>query len=177
MAQLAPSEQLTYNTVRLECHLGSGGTSTGTAFFFTFLQDGQRGIPTLITNKHVVAGAETATFYLHLLAPDGGPMRGSKAPVILDHFEQLWIPHPDAKVDLCAMPVAPLLRVAGANDIKPYFVSLDASLIPSSKDFDDLTALEDVVMIGYPIGIWDSQNNMPIIRKGRFCAGSPLKWS
>lgn len=31
---------------------------------------------------------------------------------------------------------------------------------------NDLTPLEDVVMIGYPNGIWDSSNNMPIIRSG-----------
>ena len=29
-----------------------------------------------------------------------------------------------------------------------------------------LTALEDVVMVGYPTGIWDRVNNMPIIRRG-----------
>src|SRR5690606_7831749 len=35
------------------------------------------------------------------------------------------------------------------------------------------TALEDVLMIGYPNGIWDSVNNMPIFRKGT-TATNPL---
>ena len=30
----------------------------------------------------------------------------------------------------------------------------------------DLSALEEIVMIGYPIGLWDSINNMPIFRRG-----------
>jgi len=33
-------------------------------------------------------------------------------------------------------------------------------------EFADLTPLEEVLMIGYPNGIWDSRNNMPILRRG-----------
>lgn len=166
MAPLAPSEALTYNTVRLECRLSGDGTSTGTAFNFTFLQQGQSSVPVLITNRHVVAGAQTGTFFLHLEDAGGGPKRGSKAPVTLDKFEQRWVPHPDAAVDLCAMPLAPVLHEAQSKSVAPFFVPLDKSLILSASELEGLTALEDVVMIGYPIGIWDSHNNMPVIRKG-----------
>lgn len=166
MSPLAPSEALTYNTVRLQCRLSGGGASTGTAFNFAFLQQGQSSVPVLITNRHVVAGAQTGTFFLHLADAEGGPKRSSKAPVTLDNFEQRWIPHPDAAVDLCAMPLAPVLHEAQAKSVAPFFVPLDKSLIPSSSELEGLTALEDVVMIGYPIGIWDSHNNMPVIRKG-----------
>ena len=30
----------------------------------------------------------------------------------------------------------------------------------------ELSAIEEIIMIGYPVGIWDSANNMPIVRKG-----------
>lgn len=30
----------------------------------------------------------------------------------------------------------------------------------------ELSAIEDIIMIGYPDGIWDSINNQPIIRRG-----------
>lgn len=162
---LAPSEALTYNTVRLECRLKDGGTSTGTAFAFAFLPQGDKNVPVLVTNRHVVAGTDTGTFFLHL-AEDGVPKRGSKAPVTLNAFEQRWLPHPDPAVDLCVMPLAPVLHEANAKGLAPFFVPLDKSLIPSSGDLEALMALEDVVMIGYPIGIWDSHNNMPVIRKG-----------
>lgn len=84
MTSLAPSEALTYNTVRLECRLKGGGTSTGTAFSFLFLQQEQTSVPVLVTNKHVVAGAVTGTFFLHLAEDGGGPKRSSKVPVMLD---------------------------------------------------------------------------------------------
>lgn len=30
----------------------------------------------------------------------------------------------------------------------------------------ELSFLEEIVMIGYPIGLWDLKNNYPIFRKG-----------
>jgi hypothetical protein len=86
--------------------------------------------------------------------------------VTLDSFQQRWIPHPDPGVDLCIMPFAPVLHEAQAKGLAPFFVPLDKTLIPTAGELDGLTALEDVVMIGYPIGIWDAHNNMPVIRKG-----------
>lgn len=29
-----------------------------------------------------------------------------------------------------------------------------------------LDAMEDVIMVGYPVGLWDSVNNRPIFRRG-----------
>jgi len=44
--------------------------------------------------------------------------------------------------------------------------SFDKRLVASSKLLGELTALEEILMIGYPVGIWDSSNNMPIFRSG-----------
>lgn len=64
------------------------------------------------------------------------------------------------------MPIQPLIEETGAAGHKFFFVTLDKSLVPTSAELSDLGALEDVVMIGYPNGIWDASNNMPIIRRG-----------
>jgi hypothetical protein len=40
------------------------------------------------------------------------------------------------------------------------------SLIPTEEELAALTAIEDVIMIGYPNGLWDEKNNMPIVRRG-----------
>ena len=39
-------------------------------------------------------------------------------------------------------------------------------LIPSEDTLRKLDALEEVVFIGFPVGIWDSTNFLPIIRRG-----------
>lgn len=57
------SEQMMFNTVRLVARDGSSGTG----FFYNF-KVGEKIIPTIITNKHVVCNNpnETMTLYLHL---------------------------------------------------------------------------------------------------------------
>jgi hypothetical protein len=56
---LSLSEQLAYSTVRIECKIRTGGTSTGTGFFFNFLEDKANNthIPVVVTNKHVIKNA------------------------------------------------------------------------------------------------------------------------
>ena len=41
----------------------------------------------------------------------------------------------------------------------------------------DLTQLEDIVMIGYPNGLWDSKNNMPIFRRGVTASHPRFDWN
>ena len=62
------SEQLMYSTVRIETILANNaGRSTGTGFFFDFLRDETQGrtIPTIVTNKHVVANGTVGILHLH----------------------------------------------------------------------------------------------------------------
>jgi hypothetical protein len=165
-AQLTPSEQLTHSTVRIECWLADGSRSTGSGFFFQFLQNGAIHVPAIVTNKHVVSGALRGQFNLTLRDGEGGPRIGQHLRIELDQFEQRWIGHPDPDVDLAIMPIAPLLTEAQKQGRSFFFISLDKSLIGTPSELEDLSALEDIVMIGYPNGIWDAVNNMPVIRRG-----------
>jgi hypothetical protein len=164
--QLSPSEQLTHATARIECTLMDGSRSTGSGFFFQFLRHGDQHVPAIVTNKHVVAGSKIGQFSLTLRRPDGGPQIGKHISLELDKFESRWIQHPSPEVDLAIMPIAPLLEEAGKQGHTFFFVALDSSLIMSDAELSDLSAIEDVVMIGYPNGIWDAVNNMLVIRRG-----------
>ena len=164
--QLAPAEQLLHTTVRLECELSGGRTSTGTGFFFTYPLDDDHHIPVIVTNKHVIAGANVGAFVLTRRADNGSPVLGSHETIRLDNFESLWIKHPEDDVDLAVFPLAPLLREASAQNIPFFFVPLTESLIPTDDVMARLGGIEDITMIGYPNGIWDKKNNMPIVRKG-----------
>lgn len=163
---LTLAEVLMHTTVRLECQLSSGGVSTGTGFFFTFRIDEKTHIPVIVTNKHVINGSLKGIFVLTKAGSDGQPTIGAYERVILDNFERLWIKHPDPNVDLAVFPMAPLLREAEARKIQVFTPPLEESHIPSAKQIEDLSGLEDITMVGYPNGIWDEKNNLPIIRKG-----------
>lgn len=163
---LSLSEQLLYSTVRIETILKNGGISTGTGFFYRFADSGAEHIPAIVTNKHVIRGADKGKFVLTKRSEDGSPIVSEHFTIELSNFEDRWIQHPNPEVDLCAMPIAPLLYEATLNNILFFFIMIDQSLIPNEEELAELTALEDIVMIGYPNGIWDSVNNMPVIRRG-----------
>jgi hypothetical protein len=161
--QLSITEQLTYSTVRLEARLPGGRSSIGTGFFYRFLDEGEQHVPALVTNKHVVSGATEVTFFVHEAA--GSDPHPSSISVTLPG-DAGWIPHPDPLVDLTIIPIAALARAAAAQGNQIFYRALDPSLVPSPAETRDLTAVEDILMIGYPIGIWDSVNNMPVCRTG-----------
>lgn len=144
--QLTPSEQLTHSTVRIECETPDG-MSTGTGFMFRALDDGQQHVPVIVTNKHVVRGARRGWFHLTRRAADGGPQIGQHLRIEVSDFEPRWVPHSDPSVDLCLMPIGPLLEEAGRSGHQFFFVTLDKSLVPSPSELSELSALEDVIMM------------------------------
>ncbi len=164
--QLTMSEQLAHSTVRIECAMLNGQIGTGSGFFFSFLREGDRSVPAIVTNKHVVSGAESGVLYITKRDVEGDPIIGGHVRIEINNFEKRWLPHPDHDVDLCIMPIAGLIEEMEQAGHLLFFRTLDSSLIPNQEELDDLGALEDVIMLGYPNGIWDNVNNMPIIRRG-----------
>ena len=163
---LSPAEKLMHTTVRLECTNREGRVRTGTGFFFSYRIDENNTIPVIVSNKHVIKNADTGSFVLTKRDANNEPVLGSYETVRLGNFESLWIQHPDRNVDLAVFPLAPLLREAESKQIALFLLPLDETLIPDQKVLNDLSGLENITMIGYPNGIWDQKNNMPIIRRG-----------
>lgn len=173
---LSPAEQLAHSTVRIECEIG-GGVGTGTGFFYSLDRNGDQHVPVIVTNKHVVSGARKGRFLLTLQGPDDLPLVGSHRAFELDNFEQRWLPHPDSSVDLCVMPIAPLLAEAEKANTKFFFSTLDKTLVPSAADVEDMVGLESVTMVGYPNGLWDRTNNLPIFRRGVLATDYKRDWN
>ena len=162
--ELSPSEQLCYSTIRIECTTPQG-ISTGTGFFFNFLEDKDthQHIPSIVTNKHVVENAIQGILVLTCKKQDGTEYLHR---INVSNFRQSWIFHPKQEIDLCIMPFQPIVEILKEQGHTPYYIALNAALIPSQEQLDELSAMEDIVMIGYPDGIWDAVNNKPILRKG-----------
>lgn len=156
------SEQTMFNTVRLQTKTGSG-----TGFFYNF-RVGEKIFPTIITNKHVVnyKEDEEVTFHLHLAAEDGDPKFNHKVTL-----NTHWYFH--SNKDICFTFINPVIETVEQNTGKKvFFIANDERLIPSQTQLEELNALEELVMVGYPIGLWDVKNNFPIFRKG-FTAAHP----
>ena len=166
MDNLSIYEQLAFCTARIETEDFSGNSYSGTGFFFTLNIKGQN-VPLLVTNKHVVRGMKKGKFLCTVADENGNPDYANHFVFNVENeFERMWTFHPQDDVDLCALAIAPLVRAASIQGKNLFYRTLEESFIPNSTTLKDLDAVEEVVMIGYPNGLWDQVNNMPIIRRG-----------
>lgn len=163
-----PVDKLLFTTVRIEITKASGKRGAGTGFFFNYKLDGDKILPLIITNRHVVEGAVQGRFQLHESqgSVDERTPSGSYFTIELDTFENMWIGHPDPSVDLCVMPFEPLRNDASQQGKEIYNIALNEGDIFNDVQLAELSAVEELLMVGYPIGIWDSTNNLPLLRRG-----------
>lgn len=155
---------ITYSTVRIECTFPGGMIGTGTGFFMNLCIEEDRYIPVIVTNIHVVKGALTGKFCLTRKTSDNKPDIGNFRFFEINSFSDQWFYHPT--VDLAVMPIAPLLRQSADEGESFFFSPLAPELIPTEGELKDMPAMQEIVMVGYPNGIWDSVNNQPVFRKG-----------
>lgn len=161
-----PISLMVHSTVRIQCEDAQGGTSSGTGYIFLFCDDGTNSVPCVVTNKHVIEGKVRGVFHMTLRGQDGEPMLGNHEAVIVEQLEASCIKHPDPSVDLAVLPIATVINAATRRGGDYYFVPLTHNLIPTRDLLDSLSPLENIVMIGYPTGLWDQVHNLPIIRRG-----------
>ncbi len=163
MVPSSTSEKLLYNTVRI---VTDGGTGTG---FLFYLRIDDQNIPVIITNKHVVNDKtqEKTTISIHTTT-DG--MHADESVAVTLDIE--WIFHPEQ--DLCMCAAAPFFDLIKERTGKNALITpIAEDLIASDEDLKELRAIEDVTMVGYPIGLCDEKNNFPLFRRG-ITASHPL---
>lgn len=163
--------ELNYSTVRITSRLEQG-VSTGTGFIVRFAEQTRNeqylNVPSIVTNKHVIDGAKDITVRFHASNFNGEKINSQCEFVIpTDEFFM----HPDKNVDLCAMPIARLYKMTEEDKIKPYYYGIRLQQIPNDDKLKNYIPTEDVIVVGYPNGLWDDLNNYPIFRKGTLATG------
>jgi len=150
------TEKLLFSTIRLQTSQG-----VGTGFYFLFELDDNKKVPVFITNKHVINTLNgKVSFSLHF-AKNGQPSKD----VITLTYESEWIFHD--KYDLAFTFANPLFEQIKRKFGKDVFViPLTEDLIGDNERLESLTAVENVLMYGYPIGLYDERNVLPLIRSG-----------
>ena len=122
--------------------------------------------PLIITNKHIVKGCKTLKFHVTMSKDDGSPDIGNHERFEITDFQNLCFEHPDENVDLLAIGIEPLLDQLKKLGNRVFYTTLSIEHIPKPLEWESLSFMEDIVMIGYPYSIRDETNNLPIIRKG-----------
>ncbi|OCW93954.1 hypothetical protein A9168_09575 [Macellibacteroides sp. HH-ZS] len=157
-------ENLIFTTVRIETVLNNGTISTGTGFVFEYSNNTKQYL-FIVSNKHVIKDAIIGKLEFNK-AINGEPDLGNKHTLIITDFEKRWIGHSNPDIDIAITPFAPILKDLMSNNINIYFRSIPETLIPHKSIINDIDAVEDVIIIGYPNGIYDKKNLLPIVRKG-----------
>lgn len=163
---LSISEQMQYITARIEVELKEGGISTGTGYILNLCSNETKHIPVLVTNKHVVEDGKVGRFKMTVALDDDTPDDTKHIDIIVKDIGDKFIYHPEIDIDLAILPIGHYLNKIEKNNVKLFFKAIDITLLPTDLDISQFTAVEDIIMVGYPNGIWDSVNNLPVFRKG-----------
>lgn len=156
-------EQLLFSSIRIEVDKASG-TEAATGFVFSYEHDSKQYL-FLVTNTHVIEGSNVGRFFFTL--SDGtNPKIGDRFDVEIANFQNAWVRHPDPSIDIAAMPLDLVLHPIQKQGKSVFYKAIPHSFVPSDEQLADLDALEEVVFVGYPSGIFDSKNLIPIVRRG-----------
>ena len=167
MVQLSTLEQICFSTTRIETCDATGKQFTGTGFFLNLQISDKKIVPLLVTNKHVVKGMNKGLFKFTVADSQGNPIVQQHFTISYEtDFEKMWVFHPNESVDLCVLPINVLIKAANKLGKKMFYRAFHSAIIPNINQINELDAIEDIMMIGYPDGLWDAINNMPIVRKG-----------
>jgi S1-C subfamily serine protease len=158
------TKKLLFNTVRVDTELMDGSEGSGTAF--VVMHAHPRGTHTfIVTNRHVVEGVRRGGL-VFTQGQGGQPLLGTRFQLNIDDFTAAWFMHPDPDVDLAVIPMRPLEAAAREQGVELYYHPIDSRLVPDAAVLRELDALEEVLFVGYPSGVWDEVNLIPILRRG-----------
>ena len=155
------TESLLYTTVRIEGQLSNGGSTVGTGFFFL------RGSKIfVVTNKHVINDVKIGYFFINNTDQED-ESKPTNEKISLSFNENDFIGHPDPSVDVAIANVSGGFNELYERGFSPFYSRTMEETIPTQDQVDEhINAIEEIVFVGYPSGIWDSVNNLPIVRKG-----------
>jgi hypothetical protein len=172
------SRGLLRNTVRIDVTF-TNGTGTGTGFMFSFLNTSNfsRGLPAIVTCRHVVKGAVQGKLVFSQWSGDNSIKDTNMVEYDIPDFESRWIGHPDTNVDLCILPIGELLRPAMEQNIRLDFKMMDSRFLPSKDEMASLSVFQEVKFIGYPVGLRDEKNNLPIVRRGMMASDPSVDYN
>ena len=155
-------ESVYFTTVKID------GAMTGTSFVVRHEWigvDGEKKAGAfLVTNNHIVGDSRSGSVLLTVVEEDG--TRRPENFEIPEGVWAHWCGHPDGDIDVCVLPFSLYLNSLPEDVPKIDYNWFDSRLAPSEEAALDIGLIEDVLFIGYPNGLYDVANNLPLARRG-----------
>ncbi|MFG5466616.1 serine protease [Enterococcus faecalis] len=152
-------ERLLSCTVRLETE-----SSVGTGFFYKMRVETNGDFkPVIVTNRHVLEDANELSIRLRCEHKDGSIINRDFP---ITNLEGNVVFHPNPDIDLAVFPFPGLYVIASLFELTPLITYVSEEDIPNENEIEKLSPIEDVIVIGYPNGLWDDINVRPLVRRG-----------
>ena len=162
----SPADKLLSCATLITGQLGSQ-TFSGTGFVFNFNIKDQR-VPFLVRNHPVLNDFDTLQIYIRTsLEENPDPSAsGKRVTVNFNRNSADVFFHPNPNIDLAVIPLAPLFNQLSEEQEHILNFFIQESMIVLESDYNTLSAIENLVMPGCPMGIYDDTNFLPVLRRG-----------
>lgn len=158
------SSQLLHCTVRIDTDDGSGNGLSGTGFFVSYSND-RRPTAFLVTNRHIAINAERAR--LAFLKRNGSnPIIPSREVIKIENFAKKFTYHDNPSIDVAVMPFGQTVLEREMQGIKIFYKTIPTTMFLNPQLLESLSAIEDIIFVGYPRMLHDNHSLSPITRQG-----------
>jgi hypothetical protein len=154
-------------TVRVENEWGKGGTG----FLVIRKMEKKQGKVFLVTNKHVIhpesesrEKADHLTLFLNVREKDGTVAGKSFQVPLNEDDHKLWREHPNPHVDVLVVDMTSLINRYPNLENRGADYSLFAT--PQILKEEEITEGEEVLILGYPLGLFHTRVHSPLVRQG-----------
>lgn len=152
------TDELLFSTVRIETDAGVGSAC--------LVEYGVNSVieTFLVTNKHVIGDAQRGEFFF-FQGRGGHPILGPKHHYLMGEFSERFHGHPDPEVDVTITPITRDIAFTASRGHEIYIRPIKQALFGLDEKLMELDAIESLVFIGYPSGIYDEKNGLPLVRR------------
>lgn len=159
------STQLLYTTTPIWVEYPDGKQGSGTGFIFSIPSktNPQESTPFLVTNYHVIRNAKRGLIEFVEKSNDN-PVLGKRIRVEISGND--LVRFIDEQNDLAAIPIGAILNQLEQARRGIFFRSITPDIVPTKDISEKLAAIEEITFIGYPSGLYDEHNVIPIVRRG-----------
>lgn len=166
-------EGLLFTTAFLTCRTPTTSW-TGTGFVYEVNAENRSTGETgparlLVTNRHILQGVTKLKLQmLERHQSKEEPVIGARWEATVDPFsEEMWTGHTDPDIDVAVTSLTRIIEAnRGKSPTEPFIKTTSLAVAMEEKDELELDAMEEVVFVGYPDGIYDQVNLLPVARRG-----------
>ena len=162
------ADKTVFSTIKIFTINKDGTAGFGTGFLFDFDSNTKDSLMKgfLVTAAHLVKGVDSIAMVVRTVGKKYNFMNNAELDTFfLAGINQIILFHPDPKVDLAIIPVSMILQSISGRDRRLAHNFLSFKDMVSADDLYSMTSIEELLIVGFPMGIESISMKLPIARR------------